>query len=236
MANRSANLNIESKVSNIRSRKRAERWQVREQIHELRRETILQEAARCFRRKGYRGTTMGDMARQLRVSKAALYYYVKNKEQILFQCHQVSAEMAMEGLRLAERSGGTVAEKLRIVLRHHIESITDKLKGSVVLLEEGNLTPRLHRQIIRNRDEYEHRLRALVEEGIASGEFVECDPKLVVFAMLGAVVWIAKWYSPEGNRTPREIADVFVAYLVRGLEKAPNGFRIGIPISLAVTA
>ncbi len=215
MANRSANLNIESKVSNIRSRKRAERWQVREQIHELRRETILQEAARCFRRKGYRGTTMGDMARQLRVSKAALYYYVKNKEQILFQCHQVSAEMAMEGLRLAERSGGTVAEKLRIVLRHHIESITDKLKGSVVLLEEGN---------------------PLVEEGIASGEFVECDPKLVVFAMLGAVVWIAKWYSPEGNRTPREIADVFVAYLVRGLEKAPNGFRIGIPISLAVTA
>ena len=51
--------------------------------HEIRRETILQAAARCFNRKGYHGTTIEDIAQELRVSKAALYYYVKSKEEVL---------------------------------------------------------------------------------------------------------------------------------------------------------
>jgi TetR/AcrR family transcriptional regulator len=187
------------------------------QRHDLRRETIVQAAARCFNRKGYHGTSIGDLARELRVSKAALYYYVKNKEALLFTCHETSLDIGVEALRLAEERGGTPADKLMFVLRYSIEHMTDSLKGCVMLLEDGMLRPRLHRQIVERRNFYERRIRALVKAGVACGQFVPCDPKLIVFAMLGAMNWIPKWYVPEGAMTPKEIGEAFASYLTRGL-------------------
>jgi len=58
--------------------------------------------------------------------------------------------------------------------------------------------------------------------GVAAGVFVPCDPKLVGFAILGAVHWIPKWYNPAGPSPAREIAEAFAAYLVRGLTKQPS--------------
>lgn len=201
------------------------------QRHDLRRETIVQAAARCFNRKGYHGTTIGDLARELRVSKAALYYYVKSKEALLFQCHETSLDIGVEALRQAEDAAETPADKLAFVLRYSIEHTTDSLKGCVMLLEDGMLRPRLHRHIVRRRDEYERRMRALVKAGIACGQFAPCDPKLAVFAMLGAMNWIPKWYVPEGAMTPKEIAEAFASYLTRGLlaaRTAPvDGARAG---------
>ena len=52
---------------------------------------------------------------------------------------------------------------------------------------------------------------------LSSPAFVPCDPKLIVFAMLGAMSWIPKWYVPEGAMTPKEIGEAFASYLTRGL-------------------
>src|SRR3990172_5926544 len=163
----------------------------------LTRERILAVSARVFNRRGYHGTTLDDIARALSVTKAALYYHVKNKEELLFQCHQLALDIGMEGM-------------------------ADQLTGTVVLLEQGALSPRHHRQIVRGRDEYEQALRTLIAGGIAAGVFVPCDPKLVGFAILGAVHWIPKWYNPAGPTPAPEIAEAFAAYLVRGLTKQPS--------------
>lgn len=193
----------------------------RKQRHDVRRETIVQQAALCFNRKGYHGTTIDDIARELKVSKAALYYYVKNKEEILFRCHEMSLDMALEGLRRAEQLPLPADEKLRIALQHYIEAMTDRLKACVVLLEEGMLSRSLHRRIVRRRDEYERALRLLVSDGVASGVFVECDPRMAVFVILGAVNWIPKWYRPEGALPGKTIAEMVAGQLVRALQRSP---------------
>jgi TetR/AcrR family transcriptional regulator len=192
----------------------------RKHRHELRRETILQAAAQCFNRRGYHGTRIEDIAHELKVSKAALYYYVKSKEQLLFDCHQASLDISEEGMRLAHERGGTAAERLRTALTYFIEKTSENLRGCVLLLEDGMLGRRLQRRLIQRRDEFEEHLRDLIREGTASGEFIPCDPKMIAFAILGAVNWIQKWYSPSGPATPRQIAEIFAAYLVRGLERA----------------
>jgi TetR/AcrR family transcriptional regulator len=188
----------------------------------LTREKILQESARVFNRRGYHGTTLDDIARALGVTKAALYYYVKSKEELLYQCHQASLDIGIEGIRQAIAKASTPDEQLRIALAYYIEGMTDQLTGTVVLLDEGALSPRRHRRIIERRDEYERMLRKLIEEGIAAGVFTACDPKLVGFAILGAMNWIPKWYTPTGERSAKEIAEAFSAYLVRGLQKFPS--------------
>lgn len=185
----------------------------------LTREQILAVSAHVFNQRGYRGTTLDDIARALGVTKAALYYHVKSKEQILFLCHQLALDIAMEGFRRAKALPLPPDEQLRIALTHYIEAMADQLKGTVVLLEQGALSPRLHARIVAKRDEYERTLRGVIAEGIEAGAFMPCDPKIVGFALLGAVHWIPKWYSPTGSRSAGEIAAQFADYLVRGLRK-----------------
>ena len=185
-------------------------------------EKILAKSGQVFNRRGYGGTTLDDIARALGVTKAALYYYVQSKEEILFQCHQRSLDIGMEGIRQALSRSSAPDEQLKIAIAYYIEGMTDHLRGTAVLLDEGALSPRRHRQIIARRDEYERMLRRIIEEGIAAGVFVPCDPKLVGFAILGAMNWIPKWYNPSGKRSAGEIAEAFSSYLVRALQKRPS--------------
>jgi TetR/AcrR family transcriptional regulator len=197
----------------------AEQDQVRKQVHAVRREQILREAARCFNRKGYHGTTIEDIARHLNVSTAALYYYFNSKEELLFHCHQASLEAGMEGLRTAEQLGGPPDDRLQKALKHYIEHVTDLLEGCVAVLEEGALSPKHHREVVRRRDEYEQGIRRLLEEGIASKVFVDCNPKVIGFAILGAMNWISKWYRSDGDLQPKDIAQILSNYLVSGLRR-----------------
>lgn len=184
---------------------------------ELRRDTILQAAARCFRKAGYHKTTLDDIARELQVSKAALYYYIESKEQIYFDCNEIAVDFALDGLAAAERLGGGASEKLRFALSSYIENGLSTMKGAVVLYESGTLPPDMHRRIVRKRDTYEKELRALVASGVKDGVFKPCEEKMVVFAILGAISWVSKWYSPGGKRSAKEIASAFADYLVSGL-------------------
>ncbi|MDP2625660.1 MAG: TetR/AcrR family transcriptional regulator, partial [Candidatus Rokubacteria bacterium] len=167
-------------------------------------------------------------------TKAALYYHVRSKEELLFQCHQVLIEIALEGIRAARERASSADEQLRLALGYYIEGIMDQLRGSVVLLEEGALTPAHQRQVIAGRDEYERQLREIIARGGRDGVFVPCDPRLAGFALLGAGNWIPKWYSPAGLRTPKEIAEAFSTYLVRGLQRHPSTDAI-LPLADAGT-
>lgn len=191
------------------------------------RERILAESARVFNRRGYHATTLEEIARALGVTKPALYYYVKSKEDLLFQCHQKALDIAMGAVRAALAETAAPDEQLRLVFRRYIEGMTDELSGFVVLLYEGALSPPLHRQILAQRDEYEGLLRAMIERGVRAGIFVPCDPRLIGFAILGALNWITRWYHPDGPASPREIASTFATYFVRGLQRRPSTDTIG---------
>lgn len=184
-------------------------------------ENILAESARLFNRRGYHGTSLTDIARAFGVSKAALYYHVKSKEDIVFRCYQRVLDLGMDGLDHAHAEAAAPDDELRIALRDFIEGLTDQWSGAVVLLGERALSPRQQARILRKRDEYERRLREIISKGIAAGVFMPYDPKLVGFAILGALNWILKWYSPGGERSAKEVAEVLSSYLVRGLQAHP---------------
>lgn len=178
---------------------------------------IIRSAAEVFRRKGYHGATMEEIAAQLRMTKGNLYYYFSTKEEILYTCHKRSLEIAFKALETARESDKPADERLRMMLRGYIRGLTDELRGAVILLEEGSLSRGHWRQIVRLRDTYERGLRQIIEEGINEGRFSESVAKLEGFIILGAVNWISKWYSPDGELSPDAVADMFADRLVRGL-------------------
>jgi TetR/AcrR family transcriptional regulator len=185
----------------------------------LTREKILAVSSRVFNQRGYHGTTLADIASALHISKAALYYHVKSKEELLFASHQAVLDIGLEGIEQAVARTSDPAEQLRITVAYYVEGITERLTATIF---EGRALSRSHRKlVVERRDAFEQQLRQIIQRGVEAGVFVACDPKLVGFALLGATNWVSKWFSPGSGYSARQVADAFSAYLVRGLEKHP---------------
>ncbi|HEY3043317.1 MAG TPA: TetR/AcrR family transcriptional regulator [Vicinamibacterales bacterium] len=180
---------------------------------------ILKSAAKAFRRLGYHGATVENIAAALRMKKGNLYYYFKNKEEILFWCHQYSLDRLLQLLDEVERSGLPPAQKLRALIIGTVHMILDELHGTALILQLEALSPVHLKEVIVRRDLFDRGIRQVLEEGIADGSFSPDDVKLRAFALLGAVNWIPRWFNPAGSATSSEIADRFADYLIAGLRR-----------------
>jgi TetR/AcrR family transcriptional regulator len=182
-----------------------------------RRVEILKSAAAAFRRRGYHGASVGEIARNLHMTKGSLYYYFKNKEEILYFCHDYSLDILLDLLARAEKETGSPDERLRQLIVSFVHMIIDELQGTALTMDLQALSPRLLRRVIAKRDLFDRGVRRILKEGMERGLFVPGDPKLLTFAILGAVNWITRWFDPRGPARSEEIAQAFADYLLAGL-------------------
>lgn len=178
---------------------------------------ILKSAAAAFRRLGYHGATVEQIAAALHMKKGNLYYYFHNKEEILFACHQYSLDRLLTILDEIQQSDLAPDEKLRRLIVSFVHTILDELHGTALFLDLEALSPAHLKTVIVRRDRFDHGMRQVLDEGIRTGLFGEVDAKLLSFAILGAVNWIPRWYDPGGSSSSQEIADRFADYLIAGL-------------------
>lgn len=182
-----------------------------------RRDEILRSALRAFRDKGYHATTLEDIADRLGLRKTALYHYFPDKEAILYECHRRSLEQVVPLVQQARERFESAAERLAYVIREHVRVMTDTLEGSPLAFEVHELSPEHEAEVVAARDRYEKGLREIVIQGVKSGEFRPVDAKTAVFAILGSINWIARWYRPEGSLHAPELGAQFADHLVGGL-------------------
>jgi TetR/AcrR family transcriptional regulator len=182
-----------------------------------RRVEILRSAAAAFRRRGYHGASVGEIARDLRMTKGSLYYYFKNKEEILYFCHDYSLDILLDLLARVEKETRSPDERLGQLIVSFVHMIIDELQGTALTMDLQALSPRLLRRVIAKRDLFDRGVRRVLKEGMERGLFVPGDPKLLTFAILGAVNWITRWFDPKGPARSEEIAQAFAEYLLAGL-------------------
>jgi AcrR family transcriptional regulator len=206
------------------ARRRGPRARVRERQVE-----ILRSAAAAFRRRGYHGASVGEIARALRMTKGNLYYYFRDKEEILFFCHDYSLDILLELLARVKKGGGPPERRLRELIVSFVHMIIDELQGTALTMDLQALSPRLLKKVIAKRDRFDRGVRAILAEGMAGGRFRAGDPKLLTFAILGAVNWITRWFDPRGPARSAEIGEAFADYLLAGLAPAPPARRPRAP-------
>jgi TetR/AcrR family transcriptional regulator len=199
-----------------RSRRKIPRGR-RSEVSAATRVEILKSAAAAFRKLGYHGATVEQIAAALHMKKGNLYYYFRNKEEMLFACHEYSHDRLKELLDQVVRSTAPADEKLRRLITSTVHVILDELHGTALLLDLEALSPAHLKAVIVRRDRFDRGMRMILEEGMATGAFAPGDPKLVAFAMLGALNWIARWFNPGGPASSEEIATRFADYLIAGL-------------------
>jgi TetR/AcrR family transcriptional regulator len=185
---------------------------------EDRRKEIFRSLGLALRERGVALLTMQDIAGRLGITKGNLYYYFKDKQDLIYRCHLACMRVSLDALAESRRSKRRAGERLRAVLAKHIRAITDEVYGAVMLTDLESLTPLQRRRYVAMRDRFERGVRQLIHEGIAAGEFRRVDPRVAGFAILGAINWIPKWYDPRGELSAAEIAQMFTDFLVRSLE------------------
>jgi AcrR family transcriptional regulator len=198
------------------------RLQTNESLQRLKREAVLKEARNAFGKRGYHNTSLDEIAQALRVSKGTVYNYIKDKQELLYECHALALEIGERAIALGEQQASSGAERLRYTLMHSIISLTEEFGAFAVLTEIDALRPGDRADIIKRRDGIEKRMVKMINAGIKDGSLRPVDPKVVVMTYMGVVSWLPRWFSPSGRLSEHEIAKQITDLLLSGLELAPE--------------
>lgn len=166
-----------------------------------RKDAILASAGKMFYTKGFHATTIQDIATDVGMLKGSLYYYIKSKEDLLYE---LLTDVLLRGEANIEQAiVGTVAplEKLRRALKAQIRFIVEnQVTVGVFLHEFGTLSGSRGQCVRKVMQRYQNRLVEIIREGQATGEFVNGSPWLQVNGILGMCNWIYRWH--HGSRSP----------------------------------
>jgi AcrR family transcriptional regulator len=181
------------------------------------REAVLRTAVRMFLERSYARTSMNDVATQLSITKPALYHYFRNKEEILveiFRCGTDLIDRMLDAIEAEEKPG---LDKVADFIAGYIRIISLDFGRAVIRLDDGELS-KAGRKLVRGRKrEIDHRLRALIESGIADGSIAACDAKIAAFILAGSIHGMASWYEPAGPTDLATISEQYVQMLSTGL-------------------
>jgi AcrR family transcriptional regulator len=193
----------------------------REQQRETKRNAVLSTAAQLFNEKGFHATSLDDIAARLNVSKPTLYYYVKNKDEILIECVRRGLEMMHQGIEETRAAGGQAIDQLRACMRVYIRIVTEDFGMCVIRISDDELPPERRQELRRLKSGIDQEFRRLVAAGIAEGSLQDGDPKMIAFVIAGALSWIGRWYQPGGEYSAEEIATQCLATLQNGILQRP---------------
>lgn len=183
------------------------------------RDDVVRAASRLFATRGYHGTSMRDLAREVGVLGSSLYSHIDSKADLLVEIVEVGAALFQESGERAVAAGGTGAQQLARLIEGHINVVLDHLDESRTFLNEADALDAEHRaRVIAARDRYEEIFRRALAEGAADGSLdPELDPKLAAIFTLSTLNAIERWYRPHGRLSRTELAEALFSFCLRGL-------------------
>jgi AcrR family transcriptional regulator len=189
----------------------------REQQREAKRNAVLQAAAQLFNERGFHATSLDDIAARLNVTKPTLYYYVKNKDEILLQCVSQGLQMTLEGIEASRQAGGNAVDQLRACMQVYADIVMQPFGMCLIRVGDEEVPEPSRTELRRMKSEIDHAFRRLVAQGVQEGSLAPCDPKMSAFMIAGALSWIGRWYQPGGEYTPEQVAQQCIATLCDGV-------------------
>jgi AcrR family transcriptional regulator len=166
---------------------------------------LVAAAAETFRRKGYRNSTIDDIAEAAGISRPTVYKYTRSKQHLLdLMVDQVTGDMTRR-LKDVMESGEPAETRLRRMIRTHIDSATgNRTFYAIVFSEEVELSD-AGREAFRSwAHERTQDFRVLLEECLPAGS--PLDPTLAANLVLSMLATIFRWYDPAGPVGPAELS------------------------------
>ena len=194
-----------------------ERSNTAEMTYDERQDALLAAAAKVFADNGFHPTTMRDLARATGMSLAGIYYYVRNKEDLLFRIQERCFTEVLTGARqVLQPEGGSPEERLERFIRHHVEFFASHMAEMKVLSHESeSLRGAALDRINQLKRDYGELLLGLTQ-AVRGGED-SVDPRVATYALFGMMNWMYTWYDPSGPVSPEDLAAQFATVFLRGV-------------------
>ncbi|KGR77898.1 TetR/AcrR family transcriptional regulator [Ureibacillus manganicus] len=185
------------------------------------REEILKSAIAIVNKKGYEGTTMEEIAAALLMTKGSLYYYFKNKDDLIFQCHNFVLSKAVKDLEkcLRAENGVSASDTLKKMIEIHIYyAFNQKESLNLIIEPKKAYTGEYLEPVLRLRKHYAGLFDEIIERGVTQGEFVVHEPIITRQFILGGLNWVQQWVRPNGRLTIDDIIDLFAYNILKILK------------------
>ncbi|MDO5605783.1 MAG: TetR/AcrR family transcriptional regulator [Paracoccus sp. (in: a-proteobacteria)] len=193
----------------------------RRRRHDVKREAVLAAALELFNTRGFRATSLDDVAARLGVTKPTIYHYIGSKDEILFDCVKRGLNMVRDAAESVHARGGTGRDRLEALMHSYALAMTQDYCRCVTRTADSELTEDSRRAFRKLKREIDDMVRAVVQAGMDDGSIRAGDARIVTFTLTGSLNWIGRWFEPSRQISAEAAAAGVVATLMAGLATRP---------------
>jgi TetR/AcrR family transcriptional regulator, cholesterol catabolism regulator len=184
-------------------------------------EEVLRSAANIFFAKGFHATSIEDVARDVGMLKGSLYYYIKSKDDLLFQLLLAGIEDGDAYIARHIDPKADPVEQLERAIRAQIDYIIqNKVPFGLFLHEFDSLSGKRQHKLTAVMSRYNNRFVELVQKGQQQGKLMKGEPWIIVNGMLGMCNWLYRWHDTDHISDNEQIKQVFLDVIFKGIRKA----------------
>ncbi len=183
------------------------------------RRDVVEAAGRLFAQKGYHGTSMRDLGRELGLLGSSLYAHISSKEDLLVEVVDRGAAMFQESADRALSAPGSAVDRLRALVAGHVGVVLGHMDEVRTFLNEARALDDGHRaRVLAARDRYEQAFRQVLAEGVEEGSFrADLDPKLTAIFVLSILNALDRWYRRGGPLDADGLVDALMEFVMEGI-------------------
>ena len=175
-----------------------------------RRDEIIRAAVKVFASKGYNGATLEEVAKKLKITRPSLYNYFNSKSEILREIVNRVNQPFGEVFEVSESDLSPI-EKIHEIIKLLVKFNSEGKETALIQFQYAKALPKRDRDAVyRSAKNLERIVQSLLKEGVEKGDFAVTDIKMTSFFILGACSWVYRWYHPDGELTPQQIAGKFI--------------------------
>ncbi|MEB0134010.1 TetR/AcrR family transcriptional regulator [Actimicrobium sp. CCC2.4] len=195
---------------------------IRDAVSKLKRERIISTAVELFHQNGLSKTTLEAVAEKMNFTKPFIYSHFKSKDELLAEICSRGIRASLDALKRVVATDASSTEKMRALANDFTLAVLEN-QGHIAIYnrEEKQLSADSRDAINHLRREFDRKVIALIDEGVASGEFTVDDAEVAALAIGGIVNWSYVWYVPNGRLSKAEAAEK-IAGLVLALVQAKS--------------
>lgn len=186
--------------------------------------SMIAIATRLFAERGYNGTSVADVANELGLTSASLYYHVQGKQDLLLRVLETGMADFLERLEAVVAGDADERGKLLQAVRNHLDFVLNNQDAVAVFLRERRfLEPERQQahQVLVER--YDTQFTTLIGDAMQAGAVPPGNPTLVRLAILGMINWVVEWYRPGGGLDKATIMQEMTSLIMDRMLAPPTG-------------